>query len=228
MPKALLLGATSLAGKALALQLARADWELTLSGQNESELVLLQSDIRVRYHKDAAILIKDLANSQTNLNDIGKEIIQSDLVCIVFDEMEHIDFHDQKGIERTLRINFTIPVKLLTYVATHMEKAEKGSIVVYSSQLHQKIRDVYFPYSGAQSGLAAFIAGLQPRLQGQGIHLMHVITTNEDKTVQSNGYTITLPHLEIIAQKVIKGLKAKKKVIASTWLDRLVSAIVNR
>jgi NAD(P)-dependent dehydrogenase (short-subunit alcohol dehydrogenase family) len=71
-----------------------------------------------------------------------------------------------------MHTDYVAQVSLLTHLATEMRKADRGSIVVFSSVAGVRVRRANYVYGSAKAGLDGFASGLADALHGTGVHLL--------------------------------------------------------
>jgi short-subunit dehydrogenase len=73
-----------------------------------------------------------------------------------------------------LHTDFVAQASLLTVLATRMQAAGSGRIVVFSSMAGVRVRRANYVYGSAKAGLDGFCSGLADALHGSGVRLLLV------------------------------------------------------
>jgi short-subunit dehydrogenase len=68
--------------------------------------------------------------------------------------------------------DYVAQVSLLTHLAAAMRKADRGSMVVFSSIAGARVRRANYVYGSAKAGLDGFANGLADALHGTGVRLL--------------------------------------------------------
>ncbi len=173
---ALVIGATSDIGRAIARRLAEGNWALQLAGRDPTRLVRQVQDLRVR--TGAAVT----SHCWDALRDGGGASLLDTLdplpdvaVCVVGllgDQAE--SQRDGVAAERVMRTNYVGPALLMGALAERFEQRGSGVLVGVSSVAGERGRAGNYVYGSAKAGLTAFLSGLRNRLARSGIHVVTV------------------------------------------------------
>jgi short-subunit dehydrogenase len=68
--------------------------------------------------------------------------------------------------------DYVAQVSMLTYLAAAMRKADRGSLVVFSSVAGVRVRRANYVYGSAKAGLDGYASGLADALHGTGVRLL--------------------------------------------------------
>lgn len=179
MNKLLLLGATSVIARELALRFARAGAALCLAARDEDELGRVSADLRLRtgaaVHQlrfDAA----DFASHSALIAGAGAALEGLDGVVLCFGEMgdQERAEHDPAAALAIVNANYAGAVSLLTLAADRLESQGHGFIIVIGSVAGERGRRPNYIYGSAKGGLALFTQGLRARLRPKAIRVMTV------------------------------------------------------
>ena len=173
---ALVLGATSDIGRAIARQLAREGWHLQLMARDAAGLQREADDLAAR----------DPPGLQTHpleaLSQAGDDSWLDDLeplpdlaVCVIGllggqAESER----DAAAATQVLRTNFEAPALLLSALAMRFAQRGSGVLVGVSSVAGDRGRASNYVYGAAKAGFTAFLSGLRARLAASGVHVVTV------------------------------------------------------
>lgn len=173
--KAVILGATSAVGQALARELAADDIALVLVARDAEKLARVVSDIAARYTAQPESIVADLTdtnNHQALLIGCGS----ANSFWLVYGTLPdqsrcEADFNEA---ETAMAVNFISVTSLLTHSANLLQAQGSGSIVVVSSVAGDRGRKSNYVYGAAKGGLSIFCAGLRNRLSAYGINVLTV------------------------------------------------------
>jgi short-subunit dehydrogenase len=82
--------------------------------------------------------------------------------------------HDAAQAIRTLQVNLTAVVSLLTPLASHLERRGAGFVCVISSVAGDRGRQSNYLYGAAKGGLSVYLQGLRNRLFPAGVRVVTV------------------------------------------------------
>jgi NAD(P)-dependent dehydrogenase (short-subunit alcohol dehydrogenase family) len=175
-PTALILGATSEIGRAIAIRLAEDGHALQLAARNREMLEREASDMEIRCQVPVTEHLFDA------LDPHGQEALLAGLpalpdvaVCVVGllgDQKE--SECDLDAAERVLITNFTGPARILGELANRFEARGSGTIVGVSSVAGDRGRASNYVYGSAKAGLTCLLSGLRGRLARKGVHVVTV------------------------------------------------------
>ena len=79
---------------------------------------------------------------------------------------------DAEHAAAVVHTDYVAQVSLLTHLAAAMRKADRGSMVVFSSIAGARVRRANYVYGSAKAGLDGFANGLADALHGTGVRLL--------------------------------------------------------
>ena len=172
---ALVVGATSDIGSAIARRLAGDGYALQLAGRDPAELERVASDVGLRGGAVAS-------HRCDVLGDVGGAALLDELdplpdvaVCVVGllgDQAE--SERDVIAAERVMRTNYIGPALLMGALAERFQRRGGGVLVGISSVAGERGRAANYVYGSAKSGFTAFLSGLRNRLAASGVHVVTV------------------------------------------------------
>ena len=173
---ALVIGATSDIGRAIARQLAAAGWTLQLAGRDETRLRRTARDLEVRASANVAlhhcdVLEEDYGMALLDALDPLPEVA----VCVVGllgDQTE--SQRDSQAAAKVMRSNYIGPAVLLGGLAELFERRGSGTLVGVSSVAGERGRADNYVYGSAKAGFTAFLSGLRNRCARSGVHVVTV------------------------------------------------------
>ena len=173
---ALVIGATSDIGRAIAHALAEDGCALQLAARDPARLEREARDIRVRTgvavtaHR-CDVLDEDGGVSLLDMLDPLPDVA----VCVVGllgDQAE--GQRDGAAAERVMRTNYVGPALLMGALAERFERRGGGVLVGVSSVAGERGRASNYVYGSAKAGFTAFLSGLRSRLAASGAHVVTV------------------------------------------------------
>lgn len=173
---ALVLGATSDIGRAVARLLAASGWSLQLAARNAEQLPRETADIAAR---TALPVQAHLFEALTRAGNDGWPDALAPLpdlaVCVIG------LLGDQQACERSagdatlvMRTNYEAPALALGALAVRFAQRGSGVLVGVSSVAGERGRAANYVYGSAKAGFTAFLSGLRARLAGTGVHVVTV------------------------------------------------------
>ena len=173
---ALVIGATSDIGRAIARQLAEGGSALQLAGRDPARLGREAKDLRVRTG------VAVTAHRRDVLDDEGGASFLPDLdplpdtaVCVVglLGDQKECE-HDSAAAERAMRTNYIGPALLMGALAERFQQRGSGVLVGVSSVAGDRGRASNYVYGSAKAGFTAFLSGLRGRMAASGVHVVTV------------------------------------------------------
>ncbi|HEX6748123.1 MAG TPA: SDR family oxidoreductase [Longimicrobium sp.] len=176
----LVAGATSAIARAVAAELARRGHALVLAARDAGEAEAVAADLRVRHGISARAVAFDaldfashVAFAERVIADEGDSLAG---VVVALGWMGDGDAskHDADEARRTIDVNLTAVVSLLTPLADHLETRRAGFICVVSSVAGDRGRQSNYVYGAAKGGLSVYLQGLRNRLHPAGVRVVTV------------------------------------------------------
>lgn len=171
MTTALITGATSGIGRAMAVALSEAGYDVYAMGRNEAALKRLQGE-----HPRIVPVAMDVTDRD------GLEALLADLVVDVLINNAGMmpplgNFADMKiaDIDTTLEVNLSAAILLTRLVVPRMRERQSGHIVFTgSSAAHAAFPNVAV-YSATKAAIAGFAAALRADLSPYGIRITELV-----------------------------------------------------
>jgi short-subunit dehydrogenase len=166
--KAVITGASSGIGAALARELHRAGWELVLVARRESLLRELAAELGER----CQVLVQDVAGSVEWLASVGPidVLVNNAGIQTVGAFVDSDPVADAK----VLAVDLAAPIALARAAAKAMVARGAGVLVNVSSVAALTPPPGMAVYAGAKAGLGAFSEALADELRGSGVHVLTV------------------------------------------------------
>jgi decaprenylphospho-beta-D-erythro-pentofuranosid-2-ulose 2-reductase len=210
-PGAVVVGATSGVGRALARSLAAAGHDLVLAGRDAAELDVVAQDIVFRHNRRCQALVTDIADPAfdvdafvaASLEHLGGSV---DSVFITAGGAREDDVGPNPSVVAPLAaLNFVGPARLGAAFGRVMQTVGSGAIVFFSSIAASAPRSENSAYSAAKAGLGVYAAGLRHALEPHGVRII-AVTLGYIDTPQSFGMQLALPVAspEAVAERLLK------------------------
>lgn len=173
---ALVIGATSDIGRAIARRLAEEGYALQLAGRDPARLERVAGEIRSQWDCAVMALHCDvLEEDGGRALPVMLDPLPDVAICVVglLGDQRRSE-GDPAEAERVMRTNFVGPALLLGALAERFAERGSGVLVGVSSVAGDRGRAANYVYGSAKAGLTAFLSGLRNRLARSGIHVMTV------------------------------------------------------
>lgn len=227
---ALVIGATSDIGRAVARRLADSGYRMQLAARNPAWLEREARDIRVRcgvavteYHCD---VLQDGGGSSL-LDELDP--LPHIVVCVVGllgDQTE--SQHDPTATERVMRTNYVAPALLIGVLAQRFERRGSGVLVGISSVAGDRGRAANYVYGSAKAGFTAFLSGLRNRLAGSGVHVV-TVKPGFVRTRMTDGMALPAwlsADPEDMAAAVVKAIHLRRDVVYVWRIWRFIMLVL--
>ena len=173
---ALVIGATSDIGRAIAHALAEDGCALQLAARDPARLERETRDLRVRTGGAVTAHRCDVLDEDGGVSLLDTlDPLPDVAVCVVGrlgDQAE--SQRDGAAAERVMRTNYVGPALLMGALAERFERRGGGVLVGVSSVAGERGRAANYVYGSAKAGFTAFLSGLRSRLAASGVHVVTV------------------------------------------------------
>ena len=173
---ALVIGATSDIGRAIAHALAEDGCALQLAARDPVRLERETRDLRVRTGVAVTAHRCDVLDEDGGVSLlVTLDPLPDVAVCVVGrlgDQAE--SQRDGAAAERVMRTNYVGPALLMGALAERFERRGDGVLVGVSSVAGERGRASNYVYGSAKAGFTAFLSGLRSRLAASGVHVVTV------------------------------------------------------
>jgi decaprenylphospho-beta-D-erythro-pentofuranosid-2-ulose 2-reductase len=181
-PGALILGASSGIGAALARELARQGYRLALVARNEAALVALTNEINgehvappqarsytcdVRTFDDAPVLFERINDEMGG----GLRLVAYAAGIMPSGKDGAWTFEEERAMIET---NLLGAMRWLDLAAEHFARAGEGAIVGVSSVAGDRGRRGNSAYMASKAGLSTYLESLRYRLRGTGVRVVTI------------------------------------------------------
>lgn len=223
-PRALIIGASSGVGAALARRLSRAGYVLALVARRKSLLTSLCAEINGAAGETRAIpFVQDVSDYQAvpaSLRRIVSNLGGLDLVVYAAGinfppNLAAFDFEQDRQM---LETNLIAALAWLNPIASMFQSARNGQIVGISSVAGDRGRVGNPGYNTSKAGLTTYLEALRNRLTRYGVNVLTVkpgfMKTDMLKAAQRVMFAITA---EQAADDIYRAIRARKQQIYTPW-----------
>jgi short-subunit dehydrogenase len=211
--RAVIVGASSGVGRALAEELAAAAVDLVLVATDLRDLESLGQDLRLRFGVHVFSEAVDLSSKDLDWDALflpwcrelgGCDVLLAPAGCVVAcdDGLTGADV-----LETTLRINFVAVAGLMTACARLFERQGHGTLVAFSSIAAAVPRRRRMAYTASKAALEAYMSGLRHHFGGTSIRVQTYALGYVDSAM-SYGQRLLLPAVSprVVARRVVRHL----------------------
>ncbi len=173
---ALVIGATSDIGRAIARERAHAGWALQLAARDPVRLEREAQDLRLRTGAAVTAHRCDVLDENGGVSMLDEiEPLPDIAVCAVGSLGDQAESeHDSAAAERVMRTNYVGPALLMGALAERFAERGDGVLVGIGSVAGDRGRASNYVYGSAKAGFGAFLSGLRNRLAASGVHVVTV------------------------------------------------------
>ena len=227
---ALVIGATSDMGRAIARKLAGEGWALQLAGRDAAGLAREAQDLQVRSGAGVACHHCDVLDGNGGRAFLHElDPLPDAALCLVglvgdLDESRR----DEALADRIMRTNYLGPALLMGALAERFAKRGSGVLVGVSSVAGDRGRARNYVYGSAKAGFTAFLSGLRNRLHGSGVQVV-TVKPGYVYTRMTEGMDLPEPLTatpEEVAAAVVKAIRRHRDLIYVRPVWRLIMLII--
>lgn len=228
--QALILGATSDIGLALARKLGDEGHHLTLAGRNLEKLQVLQADVQIRQRVPVTISYFDAVDLKSHTEFYDHLPEKPDVVVCVFGLLgdQSKAQTNWEDCEEILMSNYIGAVSILNIVANDMEQRRTGCIVGISSVAGERGRQSNYFYGSAKAGFTTYLSGLRNRLCKSNVHVVTVkpgfVRTKMIENINTPGPLTAQPSK--VAEDIYSAITKRKDVIYTLPIWRPVMFMI--
>lgn len=224
MKTALITGASSGIGSAVAIELAHRGYNLILMARRIDHLVQLQEDIQKKYLDSKIVVVAsdvaDFEKHMTQVREAAKDFSSLDLVIAnagigyTTDEGENCWEKNKK----TFDVNVLGAIATLEAAKDIMLKQGSGHLSAVTSMAAYRGIPLCSAYSGSKAGLTTFLESMRLDLKEKNIAVTAIHPGYVDTPMtKQNGHMPWLMSAEKAAQIICRGLGKKKARIRFPW-----------
>lgn len=209
--RAVVVGATSGVGRALARRLAQAGYDLVIAARDEAELNIMVADIEFRYRRRCHALCEDIAAPEWDVEAFAAACLArlGEPITSVFvtagGAREDDTGQNPDVVAPVAGLNYVGPARLGAAFGRIMRAAGSGAIVFLSSIAAAAPRSDNTAYSAAKAALEVYAKGLRHAIESQGVSVI-TVTLGYVDTPQSFGMQLALPVAspEAVAERLLQ------------------------
>lgn len=230
MATALILGATSDIGVAIAKKFASEKFDVLLAARKPEQLRPLESDIRIRYGVKCNAIEFDALQYGTHIGFFDGLDTKPEVSICVFGILvdEDLAFDDWDLTQQMINTNYTGAVSILNVIAKHYISMKQGTIIGISSVAGDRGRASKLIYASAKAGFSTYLSGLRNKCFKDKVHVMTVqpgfVYTKMTEN-QQLPKTITSTPVEV-ADIIYNAYLKKKNLIYVKWFWRFIMLII--
>jgi decaprenylphospho-beta-D-erythro-pentofuranosid-2-ulose 2-reductase len=176
MPTALILGATSDIGVAIAKKFASEKFDVILAARKPESLKPLESDIQIRYGVNCSSRAFDALQYDTHMEFFNSlHPIPEISICVfgILDD-EALAFDEWKLTERMINTNYTGAVSIINVIAKKYISLRRGTIIGISSVAGDRGRASKLIYASSKAAFTTYLSGLRNKCFKDQVHVMTV------------------------------------------------------
>ncbi|HEY9151832.1 MAG TPA: SDR family NAD(P)-dependent oxidoreductase [Anaerolineales bacterium] len=231
--RALIIGASSGMGAALAKKLAREGYDLALVARREEWLSTLCDEINQN----------DKGRARYYVHNVSDYSIVPDLLRRIVSELGGLDLaiyaagvnfaplineYNTENDRQMLEVNLMGAFAWLNPIAAMFQSAKAGQIVGISSVAGDRGRVANPGYNTSKAGLTTYLEALRNRLTRHGVNVL-TIKPGFVKTEMLKAAAGTTPFAippEKAAEDIFKAMRARKQQIYTPWFWRWIMLII--
>ncbi len=218
--RAILIGASSGIGAALAQKLADEGYQLALLGRRESLLETLCTQINTKHGEKRAISfvhdVTQIDDVPTLFNKVVAELGGLDAIIYnagILEVVKLNEFDPKKDIEMT-QINYLGALAWLNPAAAYFQGVKSGQIVGLGSVAGDRGRVGAPAYNASKAALHTYLEALRNRLTRHGINVLTIkpgfVATD---MIKDNPRTPMVISPEKAADGIFKAMQARKQTV---------------
>ena len=214
---ALVIGATSDIGRAIARELAGGGYALQLAARDPAGLEREARDLQVRTGAVVAVRRCDVLDEDGGASLLDTlDPLPDAAVCVVGllgDQAE--SQRDGRAAGCVMRTNYVGPALLVGALAERFERRGYGVLVGFSSVAGERGRAANYVYGSAKAGFTAYLSGLRNRLAAAGVHVVTVkpgfVRTRMTDGMDLPARLTATP--EEVAARVVAAIRRRRDVV---------------
>ncbi|MGH9235651.1 MAG: SDR family NAD(P)-dependent oxidoreductase [Acidimicrobiales bacterium] len=230
---AVVVGASSGVGRALATELAARGYDLVISARDDEDLAAVASDLALRHGAAVTARALDLCGPDDELERYVKacvaEVPAIDAVLVPAGAVADGDDGTASWpvTDTLVTTNFVAVTKLAGRFVEQLETQGQGTLVLFSSIAVASPRRRNAAYGAAKAGLHYFGRALQHRVAGSGVRVQVCVLGYVD-TAMTAGQDLHFPVADPrrVARAVVRGLGRDRRVAyVPRWWRPVVSVL---
>jgi len=232
--KAIVIGASSGVGRALAVELAKAGHDLVIAARDVRSLTAVSKDLQLRYGIDVFVIRLDLANedfiAQGFVADCLSKLTSLDALYVTAGVSLDADhgINASEEVTQLIATNYASIVQLINLCAGAIKESDKGVISVISSIAAHAPRSSNLVYASAKSGLETYCQGLRHYLAPDDVSV-NIIALGYADTALAYGKKLLFPKAlpATIARYILKISHKNKGLVFYPGYWRIITFILS-
>jgi len=232
-PRAVVVGASSGIGEALARKLIQEGYLVALIARRKDALDSICAEINEESGETAAIAYQhDVTNYDETpilFQTILRNLKQIDLLVYVSGMMHKVSFseYDFAKDREMIEVNLLGAVAWLGQAATLFERMNAGHIVGISSVAGDRGRVGNPGYNAAKAGLSSYLESLRNRLTRSGVHVLTVVPGFVQTALLKNArITFGVISPEKVSKGIWRAIRRRKQVVYLPGWWRLIMLVI--
>ncbi|MEE8606054.1 MAG: SDR family NAD(P)-dependent oxidoreductase [Nitrospiraceae bacterium] len=219
-PKAVVVGASSGVGRALAVELARQGHDMVLAARDKRDLEALAAHLKIRWQVSVHSYPLDLSVAELDAAAFVRACVDRlggvDLLFVTAGRVDPRDdgLAESSIIGGLITVNYLNVVHLISQFGKAFVARGKGNIVAFSSVAASAPRRRNAIYASAKAGLEVYCKGLRHYLRDSGVTVQVYVLGYVD-TAMSFGRQLLLPAVPParVAAYVVRNLNKDRGVV---------------
>ena len=232
-PRAVVVGASSGIGEALARKLAREGYQLALLARRKDLLDKICDEINQAAGEVRATAYQHDATDYEAVPALFRQIMQEMQTIDVFIYNSGVmytvgpsEYEFEKDLP-TLEVNLLGGIAWLGQAATLFDRMGKGHLVGISSVAGDRGRVANPPYHAAKAGMSAYLESLRNRLSKKGVHVLTVKPGYvQTALLPSSDTPFPAATPEKIAEAIYSAIRRGRQVLYTPWWWRYILLVV--
>jgi len=230
MPTALILGATSDIGYAIAKKFAAGNYDIQLAARNIDGLHSFQTDLKIRFNVSCSLHPFDALQFEAHQAFYTGLPAKPLVVVYVVGYMKDNELvrNDWNQTLQTINTNYTGAVSILNVVAADFAQRKSGTIVGVSSVAGNRGRGSNYIYGSAKAAFTAYLSGLRNKLFESNVHVVTVLPgfVNTKMTEHLNLPKPLTAQPEEVGLAVYNAVINKSNTIYVKWFWKWIMLII--
>ena len=220
--KALVTGATSGIGEAVAFALAAQGVELVLLGRNREKLETLQTQLEKTSAVSANTYVVDLASDiETLVEDLAAKVGRLDLLIHsagILISQQSFETSSVADLDLQYRVNLRGPYLITRALLPALQDTQGQVVFVNSSAAQQKTRAGALSYTVTKYGLVALADGLRDQVNAEGIRVISVYPGKTATPMQQQIYAFQ--NREYRGERMLQADDVAQTILSALVLPR--------
>lgn len=233
MATAVILGATSGIGRAIAHQLASEGYDLVLAGRDEAGLLADAQDLGIRFGvraRPCRFEALDFDSHRSWMESCAAPAaggIAGLVLCYGVMEEEEDAARDPRRARHMIDVNFTSPVSILDRAAEYFSIRREGWICVVTSVAGDRGRASNHHYGSSKAGLSAYLSGLRVRMARVNVSVTDVRPGMIDtKLTYGRPGLVLVADPRRVARDVTRAIRAGRAVVYTPRIWQLIMLVI--